>query len=57
MRFNTYNVKPCSCCGGHYVSNEYDELLGYVVSTCADCGADIPVTFPTQSEDENYEDS
>jgi len=57
MRFNTYNVTPCSRCGGHHVSNEYDELLGYVVSTCADCGADIPVTFSTQSEDENYENN
>lgn len=57
MRFTTYNITPCSRCGGHHVSNEYDELLGYVVSTCADCGADIPMTFSTQSEDENYENN
>ena len=55
MTFNTYNAKSCPQCGGHYVSNTYDELLGYVVSTCADCGQDIPQFSPTQSEEENYE--
>lgn len=55
MRFNTYNVKSCPRCGGHHVSNEYDELLGYFVQTCADCGQDIPQFSPTQSEEENYE--
>lgn len=57
MTFNTYNVKPCSRCGGHHVSNEYDELLGYIVSTCADCGQDISQPPSTSSEEENYEDN
>lgn len=57
MRFTTYNVTPCSRCGGHHVSNEYDELLGYIVSTCADCGQDISQPTSTSSEEENYEDN
>lgn len=57
MTFNTYNVTPCPHCGGHYVSNTYDELLGYVVQTCADCGQDISQLPPTQSGEENYEDN
>lgn len=55
MRFNTYNAEPCSYCGGYQVCNEYDELLGYFVQTCADCGQDISQLSPTQSEEENYE--
>lgn len=57
MRFTTYNVTPCPRCGGHHVSNEYDELLGYFVSTCADCGQDISQLSPTQSEEEYHEDN
>lgn len=57
MRFTTYTVTPCPRCGGHLVSNEYDEILGYFVSTCADCGQDISQLSPTQSEEENYEDN